>query len=123
MKIKEESAKEKFERIWKGLDYHMDELARFFLENEKDPFLETEHGKEMEEYCKKMSAAYLMGKITMARKNVSDFITKMMRVDDDDEKPKETEKPEEKGKETTFSMEDMLSSIFGKDNKKEDEEP
>ena len=121
MKIKEESTKEKFERIWKGLDYHMDELARFFLENEKDPFLETEYGKEMEEYSKKMSGAYLMGKITAARKNVSDFITKMMCVDDDEE-PKEIEKPKEGEK--TFSMEDMLNSVFKMNNdKKEDAEP
>ena len=123
MKIKEESTKEKFERVWKGLDYHMDELARFFLENEKDPFLETEYGKEMKEYSKKMSTSYLMGKITMARKNVSDFISKMMCVGNDDEEPKETEKPEEKGEET-FSMEDMLNSIFKMNNdKKEDKEP
>ena len=121
MKIKEESTKEKFERIWKGLDYHMDELARFFLENEKDPFLETEHGKKMEEYSKAMSAAYLMGKMTMARKNVSDLITRMMCVDNDDE-PKKTEKPEEGEK--TFSMEDMLKSVFGtNEDKKEDKEP
>ena len=121
MEIKE-STKRKFEKIWNGLDYHVDELSKFFLENENDPFLKTEFGKKMEEYSKSLCAAYVLGKMTMARDKVSNFITKMMSVDDDDEKPKETEKPEEKGKETTFSMEDMLSSIFGKDNKKEDEE-
>ena len=38
------------------------------------------------------------------------------------EKTEETEKPEEKGEET-FSMEDMLTRIFGMNNDKEDKEP
>ena len=133
MGIKKETTKEKFERIWKGIDYHMDELARFFLECEEDPFLKTDYGKKMEEYSKSISAAYLMGKMTMARNKMSDLLTRIMCVDDDDEKPKETEKPEE-GKEpketekpeegeTTFSMEDMLKSVFGTEDKKEDKEP
>lgn len=122
MEIKEKSTKEKLERIYSGLDYHMDELSRFFLENEEDPFLKTDYGKKMEEFSRTMSAAYIMGKLMMTRNKMKDFITKMMCVnDDDDEEPKETEKPEE-GKET-FSMEDMLKSVFGKDDKKEDAEP
>lgn len=124
MKIKNETTKQKFERIWGGIDYHMDELARFFLENEGDPFLETEYGKKMEEYSRTMSAAYLMGKMMTARNKVSDLIGMMMGMSNEEpKKTEETKKPEE-GKET-FSMEDMLASMFkmNGDNKKEDEEP
>ena len=124
MEIKKETTKQKFERIWGGIDYHMDELARFFLEYENDPFLETEYGKKMEEYSKVMTTTYLMGKMMSARNKVSDFIGMMMGMNDEEanEKIEETKKPEEKGKEA-FSMEDMLKSVFGMDDKKEDKEP
>jgi hypothetical protein len=61
---------EKLERIWDGLQFHMLDLAEFLKENEKDPWFDTDEGKEMKERSVKILAEHTLGMMTWMIKNL-----------------------------------------------------
>lgn len=117
-----ENEKQEFEYIWNGLSYHVNELAKFMNEHKKESFFgDEENEKRMRKYADGIICAYYLGVRVITRSKMSDLMTKILGGGTESKETEETEKPEEKGKES-FSMEDMLSSIFGMNNK-EDKEP
>lgn len=126
---KENEKKKELEQIWDGLSYHVNELAKFMNENEKESFFGNEENeKKMRKYAEGIICAYYLGMRIITRSKVSDLMSMIlggMESTEETKKPeegKETKKPEEG--ETTFSMEDMLKSVFGMtEDKKEDTEP
>ena len=121
---KENEKKKELGQIWEGLGYHVNELAKIMNEHEKESFFENEEDeKKMRKYAEGIICAYFLGMRIITRSKVSDLMSMILggMESKETEKTEETKKPEEKGEET-FSMEDMLSSIFGM-NDKEDEEP
>lgn len=122
MPIKENEAKEELEKIWSGLAYHVNELAGFMNEHGKESFFgDEENEKKMMKYAEGIICAYYLGTRIITRSKVSELMGMILGRTESNKETEETEKPEEKG-EKTFNMEDMLSSIFGM-NDKEDEEP
>ena len=122
MPIKE-TEKQEFERIWEGLGYHVNELAKFMNEHEEKSFFGNKENEEkMRKYAEGIICAYYLGIRVITRNKMSDLMSMILGgvESKETEKTEETEKPEEKGEET-FSMEDMLKSVFGMNDK--DKEP
>lgn len=121
MPIKGNEKKKELEDIWNGLGYHVNELAKIMNEHEKESFFENEEDeKKMRKYAEGIICAYFLGMRIITRSKMSDLMSMILGGMESKEETEETEKPEEKG-EKTFSMEDMLSSIFGMNDK--DKEP
>lgn len=119
MPIKENEKKEELEKIWSGLAYHVNELAGFMNEHGKESFFgDEENEKKMMKYAEGIICAYYLGTRVITRSKVSDLMS-MILGGTESKETEEMEKPEEGKK--TFSMEDMLKSVFGMNNK--DEEP
>ena len=122
MPIKE-NEKQEFERIWNGLGHHVNELAKFMNEHENKCFISNEEDEaKMKKYVEGIICAYFLGVRVITRNKMSDLMSIILGgiESKETEKTEETEKPEEKGEET-FSMEDMLKSVFGMNDK--DAEP
>lgn len=121
MPIKE-NEKQEFERIWNGLGYHVNELAKFMNEHENNCFISNEENEtKMKRYVEAIICAYYLGVRVITRDKMSGLMSMIFggMESKETEKTEETKKPEEG--EETFSMEDMLKSVFGMNNK--DEEP
>ena len=118
-----ENEKQEFEQIWNGLGYHVNELAKFMNEHENNCFISNEENEtKMKRYVEAIICAYYLGVRVITRDKMSGLMSMIFggMESKETEKTEETKKPEE-GKET-FSMEDMLKSVFGMNDKK-DEEP
>ena len=120
---KENEKKKELEQIWEGLSYHVNELAKFMKENEKESFFGNEENeKKMRKYAEGIIAGYYLGMRIITRSKVSDLMSMILGGMESKEETEETKKPEEGEK--AFSMEDMLKSVFGtNEDKKEDAEP
>ena len=121
---KENEKKKELEQIWDGLSYHVNELAKFMNEHEKESFFGNEENeKKMRKYAEGIICAYYLGMRIITRSKVSDLMSMILggMKTEETEETEETKKPEEG--ETTFSMEDMLKSVFGTEDEKEDAEP